>query len=184
MSNECAIQGKVTIWNGDTIVREEPNHFVDAGLLGFASLMVSSQYVLYLPSHGWKMYLGRDIETPTTHDMTGLVDPIYDGLGVPPTQQAIVVYDGSTTGNWRVIHRAVWQQGIISGDVGEVALYMAMPTKTAFKWTDSSGAAPAVVMVSRLSVADGDFEPYAIDNRYPTVIDWMMDFNFGGISDE
>lgn len=176
MSN-ISLKGEVTIRNGDTVICENvSNHFVDAGMKGFLSTIISSNTSRNLAANAWQMYVGRDTETPTDRTMTKLVDPIYDGNGLAPSQTAVIVNSGADTGVWRVIYDAIWNKGTIDGTIGEAALYLRLPTETAFKW--SSSTSPAVAMASRLSVADSDFDPYEIDTNNPLVIDWIVTLAF------
>lgn len=176
--SDVNIQGLVTIKNGDNVIADSiPNHFVDHGMLGIMSMICCKTYTsISLPAYGWQMYLGRDIETPTTHDMTGLIDPIYDGLGVPSTWKGLFIYDGTSNGQWRVVYRAIWQEGTVDGTIGEAALFLTMPNVTGFKWTAQS---TSLAMASRLSVADTDFGSHTIDNTKTLTIDWNINFNFG-----
>lgn len=175
MSN-VNIQGLVTIKNGDEVVIDKiPNHFVNHGLLGIMSMVCCKTGSGSLPSNGWKMYLGRDTTTPTRPDMTQLVDPIFDGLGVPPTWQTMFIYDGTSTGQWRITYRGIWREGTIEGTIGEAALYLTMWNPTGFQWTTASSS---LSMASRLSVADTDFKPHTIDPTNTLTIDWDVNFNF------
>jgi len=177
MSDGISMYGAVTIRSGDDVVVDGvTNHFVDHAMRGILSMVCCKTHAsLPLPANGWKMYLGRDTTTSTTRDMANLVDPIYDGLGVPPTWQFVTIHDGTSTGQWKVVYRAMWRAGTVSGQIGEAALYLRMPTPTAFGWT---AAASELAMASRLSVADTDFDPHVIDPTKTLTIDWVINLDF------
>lgn len=174
--SDLKIQGIVTIKNGDNVIVDHvPNHFVNHGLLGIMSMTCCKTGSGNLPSNGWKMYIGRDTTTPTTPDMTQLVDPIYDGIGVPPSWQTMFIYDGTSTGEWKITYRAMWGEGTVEGTIGEAALYLTMWNATGFQWTSPTSS---LGMASRLAVADTDFEAHTIDIENTLTIDWDINFSF------
>jgi len=183
--HEVRIVGLVTIKQGrKVVVRNVRNHFVDAGLKGILSTMIFKEvyapsyydrYHWYLWANSWKIDLGSDTSTPTTPTMSNLVSP----LGVAPSSKTISTKDGSGDGIWEATYIATWDAGTVSGTVGELGLFMRAPDKTTFQWRVEGGDyTPPVVMVSRLSSADGDFTEFTIDETKPLTVDWKVRFSF------
>jgi len=184
---DISIIGEVTLTNGTTVWDNHRNHFVGSALLGFLSLTLFNQITsagssvtrhFYLPASDWTMFLGSDIETPTTASTTTLAQPPTNET-TEPSQKQIFTTDGSSTGVWSATYRTVWNQGTIAGTIGEVGLFMRMPTNTEIGWNISNTTyTPSRVMVSRLSVADSDIEPHTIDTTNPLILDWKVTFSF------
>lgn len=178
---EINMEGRVTIRNGDRLIcKNAKNHFVDAGLKGIISTIISSQATGAIPiwSNTWHIYLGQDTTTPTTTTMTELMSPIGAAPGTAPNNKTITsIHDGTPDGDWYAIWQARWNPGSISGTVGEAALYMCASTRTNFGWAASSGYGE--VMVSRLSAADTDFSSFIIDTGKVLAVDWKIRFYFG-----
>lgn len=183
---DISIIGDVTMSNGSTIWDNQRNHFVGNALLGFVSLTLFNQITaynrttryFYLPASDWTMFLGSDTETPTTASTTALTQPLTNETTLP-SQRQIFTTDGSSTGIWSATYRTVWNQGTIAGTIGEVGLFMRMPTDTGIGWNlNNATYTPTRVLVSRLSVADSDIEPHEIDTSNPLVLDWKVSFKF------
>lgn len=184
---DISIIGEVTLTNGTTIWDSQRNHFVGNALLGFLSLTLFNQITsaneyacryFYLPASDWTMFLGSDTKTPTTASTTALTQPLTNETTLP-SQRQIFTTDGSSTGIWSATYRTVWNQGTIAGTIGEVGLFMRMPTNTGIGWNISNTTyTPSRVLVSRLSVADNDIEPHEIDTSNPLILDWKVTFSF------
>lgn len=182
------LTGSVTLTNGQTIWKSHPNHFVKQAMRGILSQMLflksdssgngSTYYYTYLPASSWTMFLGSDTETPTTASTIALTQPLTNET-TEPSQKQIFTTDGSSTGVWSATYRTVWNQGTITGTIGEVGLFMRMPTTTTNGWSVvKTNYTPARVLVSRLSVADSDIAPHTIDTTNPLILDWKVTFSF------
>lgn len=184
---DIMVKGNVTLTNGYKVWDEKSNHFVGSTILGTLSNMMI-EYVqwyggvggvtYYLPSNGWTMLIGSDTETPTTASTTALTSPIIN-TGTEPSQKQIFTTDGSGDGVWTATYRAMWNQGTVSGTVGEVGLYLRMPTYTTSGWNVyNTNYTPSLVLASRLSVADSDISPHVIDETNPLTLDWKVTLSF------
>lgn len=193
MSN-INITGNVRIENGD-IVGTYKNHLVGNGLISLLSCIISGHiYNSYssntcvgiycnLPSNSWTMNIGNDTVTQTAIDTNDIVS----SFNVAPSSKQIFTKSGASDGIWEVTYRGCWNRNTVAGNVGEIGLYTRCFDKTNLKWNISgkwSGTQivynPPVKMISRLSVADGDFEIHEIDTDYPLIIDWTIRFAFAG----
>lgn len=180
------LRGLVDIRQGKTyLCRNARNHFVDGGLKGIISAVLSSTLKgicrWYGPAHDWNIYIGSDTVTSTVTTRTELQSPIGTPPGTGPNIKSIVgVHDGALDGDWYATWQATWNPGTVSGTLGETALYMSMPDKTEFQWTMAEGStySPPAVMASRLSNADGDFSSFSIDDTKPLTIDWTVHLQF------
>jgi len=180
-SERIRIQGRVTISQGDgekkeIIIDRAHNKWVKGGLKGLLSHFVLSDWVSDrqrgLSANALSIYLGTDTTTATTHDLTTLKTPIGTS---PGTDANTKTGEGLTTisdGHHRIAYTAIFNPGTVSGTVGEVALYLGMPQDlTKYGVVDASFTQ---VMVSRCSVADGDFSSFVIDTSKSLVISWEV----------
>jgi len=183
--NIC-VQGSVSMGQKHRkLVHNAHNHFVDAGLKQILALLISGKIIgggtarFYFPAVGWTIYLGTDLTSVTTSSATSLATPIGTSPGTAPNSKSIITaHDGSSDGDWYAIYQSIWNAGTISGTVGEAALYMVDCLQTTFRW-ESKGTASGQHMFSRLSVADGDFSSFIIDDTVPLVVEWKLRFFFG-----
>ncbi len=184
------IRGFVTIKQGNkVIVKKAINHFVDAGLKGLLSTIISGHvgdrgdWYWYLWQSGWQMYLGQDTAIATTYGMTEVQTPIGGAPGTPPDSKNITVKDGGAGGDadgvYHAKYIATWNAGTLPAvTLGEAGLYLRAPTKTSFDWSITSTYTPTLVMVSRLSSADTDFGSFVIDDTAPLVAEWTVEISF------
>ena len=155
------IQGRGYIKNGDveTYFR---NHFVSSGLElmtdVFNCVLGASNFRIGITN----INVGTNQSTPTTFNTGGLVSPVSSLIN--PTQTlSVLQYNGSQA---TII---VTDQYPISAlpqvTIGEIGLY---------------GSDPYVstVMMSRASVADGDFSAFAYNPANSLVIQWNLIFTF------
>lgn len=183
------IRGFVTIKQGEkVIVKKAQNHFVDTGLKGLLSTIISSELYnnasWYLWQNGWQMYLGQDTAIVTTHGMTEVQTPIGAAPGTPPDSKNITVKDGGAGGDadgvYHAKYIATWNAGSLPAvTLGEAGLYLKAPDKTTYSWSVSGESYnPTLVMVSRLSAADIDFGSFVIDDTEPLVAEWTVEISF------
>ncbi len=194
LSDSIAIKGFVTIWQGEgeekkLICRRNENHWVDGGIQGLISALIgqyirgyfSSNRVVRHWSNDPSIYLGTDTAAPTTHSMTALTSPIGTIPGTAPDTIFGADLTNPSGGTFRVDVTAQWVSGTVSGTVGELALYMGAFTDLSPNWVkDSPGASYSypVIMVSRLSEADGDFSGFVIDETKSLTVQWDMEVSF------
>jgi hypothetical protein len=185
MTDDAFIDGLVSIHNGDLNLIDVHNKFTNLGLLGILSC-VGFGYVQYynpsywrLPSNTWSIYLGSNIASVTTPTMTALTSPIGSAPGTAPNTKTMSIKSGATDGIWEVTWTATWTAGLVSGVVGELGLYLTWSQQSAFRWnTYNTDYNPGQMMGSRLSVADGEFTQFTLDNTKPLAIDWKIRFSF------
>jgi len=191
--DELKLKGRVTIYQGEgdekeVIVNKAKNKWVDQGLKGLLSYLLGSQlyvptsnyYYIYYWAYDFKVYLGRNTTTTTTHNLTALIDPIGSAPGTAPNRVSGEDRTNPATGTWHTAYIAVWDAGTVSGTVGEVALYLRPFTSITAVWT--LGAVGnylyPLAMVSRCSVADGDFSPFTIDPSKSLTVYWEVQISY------
>jgi len=131
----------------------------------------------------WNMYMGTNTNTGTTSGMTALTSPIGTTPGTVPSSKSVATLDGTSTGIWACTWTAIWNTGVISGNVGEMALYLIYDaTTTSGGWYYSNGVNGTTQttpgMYSRLCNADGDFSTFAIDTTKPVIVDWKIQLTY------
>jgi hypothetical protein len=188
-TGRIVITGKVEITNGPKHAGPYRNHFVRNALQALMYILLTNTYnysgssvyclVNFAPLNPQTMYLGSDTSTKTTASMTALVAPIGTAPGTAPNgwnSSIQMLSNGSA-----VTYTATWNAGTVSGTIGEMALYGSVATNyytgmltcgNTISWGGGS------VMLSRLSVADGDFSAFAINASYPLIIVWTIQFLF------
>jgi len=185
-TGRIVITGSVEITNGPKHAGPYKNHFVNNALYAFAYVLLSNfvdqnngsgGYYQMAPASPGTMYLGTNITTTTFPSMQSLISPIGTPPGTGPNSFSRSY--GSTTNGYQVVFTATWNPGTVSGTIGEIALYggaaTAYYTGTVYSvnWNNNN------VLLSRLSVADGDFTAFTINPSNPLVITWMVQFVFG-----
>ena len=134
---------------------------------------------IYMPCYSISMYVGSNTNTPTAYDRTVLVSPIGTSPGTAPNS-IIGGTSNPSNGVYRLVITATWSAGIISGTIGEMALYLntfdtALQT---FGWSGPIAPPAGNRLVSRLSVADGDFSAFTINTGNPLAITWTIQLSF------
>ena len=178
-TGRIVITGSVEITNGPKHAGPYRNHFVDSALAALMYILLTnySSYSNYkiAPLNPQTIYLGTNTTTKTTASMTALVAPIGTAPGTGPNNwnNALQLLSNGSA----VTYTATWNAGTVSGTIGEMALYGSAATQsvtgsTAVNWSSGS------VMLSRLSVADGNFSAFTINSTYPLVIAWTVQFLF------
>ena len=185
-TGRIVITGSVEITNGPKHAGPYRNHFVDSALQAIMYILLTSvstcgngYYNAISPLNPQTIYLGTDTSTKTTPSMTALVDPIGSAPGTGPNSfnNAMQLLSNGSA----VTFTAMWNAGTVSGTIGEMALYGSAATAY---YTGTMGNAVNLywysgsVMMSRLSVADGDFSAFTINSAYPLVIVWTVQFVF------
>jgi hypothetical protein len=173
----------VEITNGPKHAGPYRNHFVNNALWALGYILVSNFNIFYNysdridPLNPQTMYLGTNTTVPTFPNMTGLAAPIGPAPGTGPNNWSSSY--GSITNGYQVVYTAAWNPGTVSGTIGEMALYGSAAntyytgnTSSSLTWGSGN------VMLSRLSVADGDFSAFTINSAYPLVIAWTIQFAF------
>jgi hypothetical protein len=160
-TGRIVITGKVEITNGPKHAGPYRNHFVNYALWALGNILVSSSGATLYPN---SIYLGTDTTIRTNPSMTVLVAPIGSSPGTGPNtwnNSKQNLSNGSS-----VTISATWNPGTVSGTIGEMALY------------GSAAGQSGNVMLSRISVADGDFSAFTINASYPLVVSWTVQFLF------
>jgi len=182
-TGRIVITGSVEITNGPNHAGPYRNHFVDNALFALGYILMSNwnlstadggTYENIAPLNPQTMYIGTNTTIATFPNMESLVAPIGNPPGTAPNQFASSY--GSITNGYQVVYTATWNAGTVSGTIGEMALYGSATTGVMsgnqydVSWNSGS------VMISRLSVADGDFSAFTINSTYPLVIVWTVQF--------
>ena len=191
--DELKLKGRVTIYQGEgdekeVIVNKAKNKWVDQGLKGLLSYLLGSQIYpnnvsgrcIYCWTYDFKVYLGSDTTTTTTHNLTALINPIGSAPGTAPNRVSGENRTNPATGTWHTAYIAVWDAGTVSGTVGEVALYLRPFTFLTAQWTHAPTGDYTfpLAMVSRCSVADGDFSPFTIDPSKSLTVYWEVQISY------
>jgi len=180
-NDRIRIHGRVTIFQGEgenkeILVNRAHNKWVKNGLKGLLSYFVLSGYESSdkrdFSAQLMKIYLGTDQANATTHDLTALKNPIGASPGTAPNTTSGENLQKISDGHFRIAYMAIFNLGTVSGTVGEAALYLGMPDSLAAGAMVSTQM-PAV-MVSRCSVADGDFSAFDIDTSKSLAILWEV----------
>jgi hypothetical protein len=180
--DEIKIRGYVQFVNGPKKTRWYRNHFVNGGLIELVNLFAANQLagVSDVPAVNWAartdgfIVLGTNTTTPTTQSMTQLVNPIGTAPGTKPNTQTGMT--GTLSNGYYVIYQATWNTNTVSGTVGEVGLYARGYSNLVSFGQNLSGV--SIFMFSRLSVADGDFQPQTINTSYPFTVNWQLSFTY------
>lgn len=180
--DELKLTGKVSIWQGEGEDKEvkvdrAKNKWVDAGLRGLLSMLLMSRYNVYAWAYEFQIYLGQDTTTATTHNLTALVDPIGAAPGTAPDTTSGEDRTNPATGTWHTAYIAIWDAGSVSGTVGEVALYLRPFTNITAEWVETLQTKTRQ-MVSRCSVADGDFTSFSIDTSKSLTVYWEVQISY------
>lgn len=172
------VSGHVRIENGDTVI--EGKNKITSRLLrdlinftggqSFADNNGICNYYWNNTTYNF-VYLGTDTTTPTNASSDALIAPIGS-----PTKCSTITSTAWTTGNaYNVQWMATFNQGTVTGTVGEMGLYIRCggATLIAFGGTanmDNGG------MVARYAVADSEFSAFTIDPTKPVVVVWTFKF--------
>jgi hypothetical protein len=179
-TGRIVITGSVEITNGPKHAGPYRNHFVNNALFALGYIVMTNWYqnnytYNIAPLNPQTMYLGTNTTVATFPNMQGLVVPIGTPPGTGPNSFSFSY--GSITNGYQIVYTAAWNAGTVSGTIGEMALYGGACTRyvtgsQAVNWNGPT------VMLSRLSVADGDFSPFTINTSYPLIITWTIQFVF------
>lgn len=192
LGDKILVKGYVTVWQGEgkdkkVIVKRAENHFVDLGLQGLLSALVGNHIAITAGPYeiqSWvyemQMYLGDDTTTASTHGLTALVSPIGTAPGTPPSDISGRDRSNPSSGVWKASIVAVWYAGTVSGTVGELGMYLRPFTNITPGWylEKSSTYTFTRVLVSRLSVGDGDFTSFTIDTSKSLTVQWDLEVSF------
>ena len=180
--DEIKIRGHVQFINGEKKTKWFRNHFVNNGLMQLANYFSANILSATddVPARNWSsiqngyIVLGTNTTAPTTVSMSQLVSPIGTAPGTKPNTQTGTT--GTLSNGYYVLYQATWNANTVSGTVGEVGLFLrGYPTLYAFGQTQSG---ITTYMFSRLSVADGDFQPQTINTSYPFTVNWQLSFTY------
>jgi len=190
-TGRIVITGSVEITNGPKHAGPYRNHFVNNALqaLGYILLTNFNYYDNWSnhtasasPLNPNTMYLGTDTTVVTYPTMIALATPIGSAPGTAPNSFSLS-YESITNG-YEVVSMGMWNAGTVSGTIGEMALYGPVATSSLTGSLNGGTGSGNVtwgggsVMLSRLSVADGDFSAFTINTSYPLVITWTIQFLF------
>jgi len=183
-TGRIVITGSVEITNGPKHAGPYRNHFVNNALYALGYIIMTyipsgnAAIGTFAPLYPNTMYLGTNTAITTFPTMVGLVAPIGTPPGTGP--HSFSSSYGSITNGYQVVYSATWNAGTVSGTIGEMALYGTF-TQTYYTGSLSSsinGWGTHTGMLSRLSVADGDFSAFTINTSYPLVVVWTVQFLF------
>ena len=181
VSGLIKVEGWVEVINGDHYQKVK-NHFVGNMLNALIDFFASGSGTIYTPAYSWAtstatsfIVLGSNTTGTTSITTNALLNPIGTAPGTTANTQS-----GSTAlvaGGALVTLSAVWNAGTVSGTVGEIGLYLYIPTTVGGWQSVYSIAGPE--FASRLSSGDGDFTSFVINAVNPLTINWTIQFTFG-----
>ena len=187
-TGRIVITGSLEITNGPKHAGPYRNHFVNSALQALMYILLTNAYnytssgiycdIAFAPLNPQTMYLGTNTTVATFPYMNMLVNPIGNSPGTGPNSFSFSY--GSITNGYQAIFTATWNAGTVSGTIGEMALYGSAAT-TYYTGTQTGSElweGSSAVMLSRLSVADGDFSSFTINTSYPLVVAWTIQFVF------
>jgi len=158
------------------------NHLTNKGLNGIINLIGDSyadkQYNYVGTAWAYIISFGDDTVTPTTATMEYLASPV----SYFPDAGADVIKTKEADGQYRCVWKSQWFADHFSEDkvIGEVALHINA-------WRDTGDLTPPIQaytnypilyfdakIVSRVSVADGDFSIYEVNHAKSLTIEYWM----------
>ena len=171
IKHKIQIEGIYEIKNGKTHIRAN-NKFLDNMNKHIANWLVntiSNDLTGTMEGMVEVLKLGTDTTTKSTYAMTSLASP----LSVSSTSHSFTV-SNSSPGVWDVVYTVTWNAGAIANGttIGEVGLYGNVLTSA------TSTAYSANQLLSRLSVADGDFTAFQVDASNPLTISYTIRLSF------
>lgn len=174
------VTGTVRIMQGERIVVEARNHFVNQGLMALISLLCISYHgsTSFAPAREWstrRTYCGIRLGSDTTTPTTAIMEALVNALG-PWASSASLSRSNPSPGVYQVTYTSTWDAGAVSGTIGEVGLFLYIWDTLQPAGGTSTG--PSRRLASRLSVADGDFTAYTIDPTLPLTVQWIIQFSF------
>lgn len=188
MSFKLKLSGRVTIYQEDDngnkiyICKNKDNHFTNAMVKGIYSYLLGSHLSVFSPSFSFHTFttfsngsyisLGSDTTTITDASTTGLTSD----LGVLPTISARGIIDVTDNNDISFNISSTWAKNTISGNVGEIGLYMRPFTQTTYQWvlnTPNSYNYPQV-LCARYAEADGNMTSFTIDTSKSLVVIWNI----------
>lgn len=184
MADRVKLFGKVTITQDDiTIVEDAPNHWINQGLKGLCSYLCGYQFYVTTSTFyawmgsgmtdGFRMRVGTNVATVTTFDMLELVNPV----AINPSAVMGNNITQVSTGVWHLVLTASWNAGIITPSIGEVGLYLAPFDNIGVQWQEAN-VNKTQRLVSRISVADGNFVAFTPDPAKTLTIEWKVGVSF------
>jgi hypothetical protein len=183
MHNVLLMEGIVEITNGDNHVLSK-NSIVDQGLIAIIDLLAggNNNTTQYYPSYNWAsitqgMRIGSDTTHGTLHTMTALFSPIGGGIGTAANTQT-----GSTSnpsaGVYKLEWVSIWNAGTVSGTLGEVGLFLKIPTSLLSYLATYPYGPSDNQLFSRMASADSKFASFTIDNTKPLQIKWDFELTY------
>ncbi len=165
----------------NTIIKDQPNKFVLAGLKHLATYFGIGEYGngrRNYSTRDWKMVIGTDSSTSTSAGDTSLVSPIGTGDGTTPNSLNYSTITEISTGKFEVKITGTWFSGTVSGTVGEIGLYLYSGEPTSFGFGDEGNYSTSSNMTNRLSVANNEFSSFTIDETKSLTIEWRFIYEF------
>jgi hypothetical protein len=159
-----------------------PNHIVNDGLEGILRhitwTMEQGSGSRAGASASFVIGFGSDTVTPTTATGTILVTPV----SYKPDSTSVVGVSKETEGQFRAVWRAIWNANHFGENktLGEIGLHLnaVKPSQETDPPTKYSSYNPANYfdgdLISRVSVADGDFSTYTVDYTKPLTIEYWI----------
>ncbi|MFQ5906510.1 MAG: hypothetical protein ACE5JA_08050 [bacterium] len=180
LKENIKITGIVRIIQGEKVVVEARNHFVNQGLMALISLLCISYHghASYAPAREWtttRAYCGIRLGSDTTTPTAAIMEDLISALG-GWASSASLSRSNPSPGVYQVTYTSTWNAGAVSGTIGEVGLFL-------YIWdtlqpAGGNSLTPSKRLASRLSVADGDFTAYTIDTALPLTVQWIIQFSF------
>jgi len=173
-SHTAKIVGEYELINGDTHIKARNKY-----TLAFVIMLINKLTCVYNSTYGnyvggiTEMYIGTDQSTQTKYNSpTSLVSPIGTAPGTAPNSIS-TAYSSPSTGVYKFVTTASWNAGTVTGTIGEIAMY-GYGTTTLGSVNMGYGSLPTVQMLSRLSVADGEFSATTINVAQVTSVAWSI----------
>jgi len=177
---DVRIGGRVTVQQGDDIlVDHAENHIVNLGLNNLMIFLAGSRWTNALVSNTFysnRYYATMNCGSDTTHGTTYATTDLTNKISTAPSIMSSTAVNAQTTTRWVIQYIAMWNPGLITSQVGEIALYNGNFTGPPLRW-DYVNTSYSATLFSRVSVADGDFVAFTPNAAQSLTITWEIGVN-------
>jgi len=202
---ETKMKGKFKIYLGDELYAEGKNTWTRWFCIGLVSALGPPDYGIYGTEYAKFMgyhhtaRVGTDTVTPTDPTMSSLVDAV----DTEPDAKSSVLFKSVDYMEYTVRFKYVWTTGTLPDmTIGELGVYSCLPMGPSdgvyegwtvygnsncagieggfvyFPFKLNGGAGGVIKLASRVSSADGDFDPIDYTSEEALIFEWYVTIKF------